>query len=831
MRIRQLHVTRYGPMAPFENDDLGAFTLIYGPNERGKTLLIDAIIRLLFKKELRKTLRRHFGVGSRNMNRVSENPEGFIVLETKDTEHKLESNETLNDVVPVTINPEDFRNVFVVRDGDLSLRDEDKYYSRVSEKLTGLRSSEIEKLMRAVQKRGRLRSAMPESDLANNLEQGKLADKVREAEVLIGDIRALKESLLAEKFDELENEQIHIRDRLRLLEQEHELQRAAKERNRYRKTRRVLGDLKRMRKTLAGLDSLDSEQLKQWQKFVTRRESTELDLADEKKEAEKTERAIRSAKKALTTQEARTREFEEKLNRVDADLKPKVDEYQYERAEFRRLEPQSGTYRKGLYATAGITGLALVGYLVHPSIVIAAIGVAALTVWFGLGIKQLQLRSAEGRLNAKMDRLHTESKRCGFELESADEVISAIADLERDLSSQQQETHSCKSDLQNLVKEKRRIEGRIESKAELIAELDAEILMLRTATRMESVGAYQSAIERRTKLEATADAKKLILQDLMPTDLAGEAAIEDWDSRISVQLQAADDHEQIEFDAEALKRTIAESSTLEERKREIQSALLQGSRKLHGVEVKAKESGVLDGSPPCRSTQELDHIGGLIVQFCDRVRHDQRSAQDAIRICRLVDAEERARVSDLFGPDSPVSNYIAEITAGRYREVHYDPERNHVYLIGADGDRLPAVNLSGGAFDQLYLAIRITIATRLLADEKGFLILDDPFVKADDERLGRMMEMLRRLVAEGWQILYFSAKDEVRQTLAKDIDAGSVRLVTLEAPSEVTALPGQEDDVFPSRQTDQVANVDRTREAEESGDIGLAGREGVGLFD
>ena len=111
------------------------------------------------------------------------------------------------------------------------------------------------------------------------------------------------------------------------------------------------------------------------------------------------------------------------------------------------------------------------------------------------------------------------------------------------------------------------------------------------------------------------------------------------------------------------------------------------------------------------------------------------------------------------------------------------------------------------------------------------MILDDPFVKADDERLGRMMEMLRRLVAEGWQILYFSAKDEVRQALAKDIDAGSVRLVTLEAPSEVTVLPGHEDDVFPSRQTDQVANADRTREVGESGDIGLAGRDGVGLFD
>ena len=34
MHIKQLHVTRYGPMRPFAHDDLRRFTVVHGPNER-----------------------------------------------------------------------------------------------------------------------------------------------------------------------------------------------------------------------------------------------------------------------------------------------------------------------------------------------------------------------------------------------------------------------------------------------------------------------------------------------------------------------------------------------------------------------------------------------------------------------------------------------------------------------------------------------------------------------------------------------------------------------------------------------------------------------------
>jgi exonuclease SbcC len=790
MRIKQLQVTRYGPMHPFSESGLGDFTLFHGPNEQGKTLLIDALIRLLFKKDLRKTYRRYFG----NMNRVNENPEGFVVLESKGVEHKLEQGEAINSDFPFDITPEDFRNVFVVRDSDLTLEGADRYYSRVTEKLTGLRSSEIENLMRAIQKRGRLRSARSDSDLANSVDQAKIASKVRYGKNLVDEIRELRELLLADKYDDLENELIDIRDRSSSLETEATLQRLAEETKKFSKAKRALSDLKRMKKLLIELDRLDASQLKDWQKAISRREGAEVDLAEEKREADKVERAIRNNKRELNALEAKCGEVRNRLNRINSDLKPKIDDYQYERAEFRRAEPQSGTYRKGLYAAAGMTALALFGYLVHASVLIAGIGIGAFLIWIFLGIKQLKLRTSEGSVRSKMDVLLANAKSCGLEVETADEVISRVSDFEQQVAELEQDLQAHKADLENTINEKRRIEGRINGKSEQIAELDAEIVTIKVSTGMESIGDYQAAIEQRTKLEASAGAIFTILRDMLPTEATGDAAIDEWRVRIDAILQNAEEEKQVEFDARALERINAELVSLEGRKRNIQSALLQGSRKLHGVEVKAKELGVLETSPPCRTTQELDHIGTLIADFCDRIAKNQRVAQDCIRLCEKIEAEERERVSDLFGEDSPISSTFSAITDGRYKSVHYDSGNNSIYLIDSENERVRADSLSGGAYDQLFLTIRVFIASKLLGDESGFLILDDPFIKADSNRLPRLMEVLRDFSGKGWQILYFSAKEEITRVLSRDIEDGRVRKIKLEAPSSKPAEPAEPDD-------------------------------------
>jgi len=97
-----------------------------------------------------------------------------------------------------------------------------------------------------------------------------------------------------------------------------------------------------------------------------------------------------------------------------------------------------------------------------------------------------------------------------------------------------------------------------------------------------------------------------------------------------------------------------------------------------------------------------------------------------------------------------------------------------------NGTVLDAENLSGGAYDQLYLAIRLALGEKLLKDDKGFFIMDDPFIKADTERLTRQMGILKRISDSGWQIIYFTAKDEVKEALKYDIETGSVNYIELQ---------------------------------------------------
>jgi uncharacterized protein YhaN len=148
-----------------------------------------------------------------------------------------------------------------------------------------------------------------------------------------------------------------------------------------------------------------------------------------------------------------------------------------------------------------------------------------------------------------------------------------------------------------------------------------------------------------------------------------------------------------------------------------------------------------------------------------------------------IEAEERKKVAELFGAGSPVSNYFGEITDGLYEAVLFNQERRGIDVQRKDGMILEAEKLSGGAYDQLYLAIRLALGERILQGTKGFFIMDDPFVKADPARLQKQIEMLKRISQSGWQIIYFSAKGEMREIAKPLIKRGAVNYVEIQAIS------------------------------------------------
>ncbi|MBA7705470.1 hypothetical protein ES703_114300 [subsurface metagenome] len=54
------------------------------------------------------------------------------------------------------------------------------------------------------------------------------------------------------------------------------------------------------------------------------------------------------------------------------------------------------------------------------------------------------------------------------------------------------------------------------------------------------------------------------------------------------------------------------------------------------------------------------------------------------------------------------------------------------------------------------------------------------FIKADKERLQKQIDILKRVSELGWQIVYFTAKDEVRDVLKQDIESGKVGYVEVQ---------------------------------------------------
>ena len=63
----------------------------------------------------------------------------------------------------------------------------------------------------------------------------------------------------------------------------------------------------------------------------------------------------------------------------------------------------------------------------------------------------------------------------------------------------------------------------------------------------------------------------------------------------------------------------------------------------------------------------------------------------------------------------------------------------------------------------------------------GFFILDDPFIKSDSKRLAKQVELLKKISNLGWQIIYFSSKNEIRNLLTNDIEAGKMNYIKLES--------------------------------------------------
>ena len=66
--------------------------------------------------------------------------------------------------------------------------------------------------------------------------------------------------------------------------------------------------------------------------------------------------------------------------------------------------------------------------------------------------------------------------------------------------------------------------------------------------------------------------------------------------------------------------------------------------------------------------------------------------------------------------------------------------------------------LSAGYKDLIYICMRLALIDSLFEGEKPFIILDDPFINLDEEKIKNAMNLLRQL-SNNYQIIYFICHD------------------------------------------------------------------------
>jgi len=101
---------------------------------------------------------------------------------------------------------------------------------------------------------------------------------------------------------------------------------------------------------------------------------------------------------------------------------------------------------------------------------------------------------------------------------------------------------------------------------------------------------------------------------------------------------------------------------------------------------------------------------------------------------------------------------LKEITR-RYDRFKLDDE--NLFVLD-DFNEFPLNDLSTGAQHQALIALRMGFASRILKENNMFLILDDAFQYSDYDRRKNLVEKVSDLCKKGWQVLYFTMDDHIR---------------------------------------------------------------------
>ncbi|MBN2231180.1 MAG: AAA family ATPase [Candidatus Thorarchaeota archaeon] len=195
MKIKKISLLKYGPLEDRTYSINQSFQCITGPNESGKTLLIDAIIKFLLPIKTQSPY-------GKELHRISEPPHGLLLMDLNGEEVEVSGSSSV-DLLNESL--EDIRDLLIIRNSDLEILKQESCFDRATDKLLGLRSADINVIIAALKAEGSLTEKTLEISRAGSIENpGNQLDIARQL------LASIKNYLARDDVASIKNNELEI---------------------------------------------------------------------------------------------------------------------------------------------------------------------------------------------------------------------------------------------------------------------------------------------------------------------------------------------------------------------------------------------------------------------------------------------------------------------------------------------------------------------------------------------------------------------------------------------------------------------------------------------
>ncbi len=772
MKIAEFEIRDYGPLPNIGVVKLKDFNLFYGKNESGKTLIIDALIRMLI----------HIPRASYDaINRVQEKPIGYIdIIKDNHERETLKRDKKLTKILDIS--PSEFYNVFIIRDSDLSIHNEKEFYDNITDRLLGLRIKDINKIDQELLNIGQLTS----TGNFKNTKPEKLDDRIKKARSCIKDVTNLQIKIKEKIYESLEEELVKNKKKINILDNDIKSLESARNREKYEKGRETFNKLKDAYFKLESLTLYNEQDERDWREFKNKIEMFEDSLKNLRIKLDSHQDNLDKTKQKLINKESESKLPRKIKNLIDEKIKPEMINYKVKKGELAKESVFNDFFRKLWFASLILIGIfffigasANLGYSFFIAIFFVILTLGSL-IFF----KFPYLRK-KAYTEGFVERINLELK--GFKLDGADyrEISENVVKFENEFEKLKEQLDGITTTnnlLENSVNTL--LKGDIPDAENQILKNKESINLLKRASKVDTIEEYEENLILKRETENLIKNLKSVLSIFKIDEDFEDNNIIKWEIEINKFKKYENEALETIYDEEIFTE---KKMNLEELNQNYEDLEIQYEElKIDLLDIERKVNAIIqidDDSIICSSIGDLDKAKIKMKQFLEEKENQKTNIIEIRKIFSQIETREREKISKLLSKKSKIGEYFKEITGGLYQEVIFNMDPIEIKVKNKNDEIIEIFQLSGGALDQLNFSIRLALGEKLLQETPGFFILDDPFIKADSMRLKNQISLLKIISQLGWQILYFTCKDEIINSFRQDIDNNTLNYLELKNPN------------------------------------------------